>query len=83
MYDYIVNTVNHKDVVLVDKLLWRGMSLRDFFEVASSYIYITTHSSVNIPSNRILIQAWHGIPLKCMNYMDRDIDKGEYNAPMK
>ena len=77
MYDYIVNTVNHKDVVLVDKLLWRGMSLRDFFEVASSYIYITTHGSVNIPSNRILIQAWHGIPLKCMNYMDRYIDKGE------
>lgn len=43
--------------------------------LATSKIIIGTHGIQKIKKNQILINLWHGIPLKSMNYMEEKTEK--------
>lgn len=71
MYNFITQEVKYEDVFITRKYMGKGMTLKDMYMVASSHIYICTHRSFKVSKDRVCIQAWHGIPLKGMNFMDK------------
>ena len=50
------------------------MTFREFIEIASCSVYIFSHFPEKLPGERLLVQAWHGIPLKGLNFMSKNFD---------
>lgn len=71
MYNYLTKEVKYEDVFITRKYIGKGMTLKEMYMVASSHIYLCTHGSFKVSKDRICIQAWHGVPLKGMNFMDK------------
>lgn len=70
LYKYIISNTGHKDVFITDRVIGANLRFKDMYKIATSHIFISSHSTFKVSKDRIGIQLWHGIPLKCMNYMD-------------
>lgn len=49
--------------------------MRNYFIISRSYIILSTHGFRKYHNRQISINLWHGIPLKAMNRMEKNITK--------
>ena len=53
LYKYIINNTEHKDVFITDKAIGANLSFKDMYKVATSHIFISSHSTFKVNKDRI------------------------------
>lgn len=73
LYEFILNNenINKYEVKLIsNNSISFKEKIENFLYKVSSKIIITTHSAKKYRKNQLIIQLWHGIPLKSMGLLD-------------
>lgn len=90
LYNFIKKSVKYENVRIfsendlrINRLKSLKSFLKNFRELCSANIVITTHTSRKYKKSQIYIQLWHGIPLKAMALMDKTEDVSTKRATPK
>ncbi|WP_026487368.1 CDP-glycerol glycerophosphotransferase family protein [Caldanaerobius polysaccharolyticus] len=77
LYDYIKNEVGYKNVEIVRNSELEGGSVLKYIKailnLLRAEVLLTTHDLPVCKKSQLLIQMWHGIPLKAMGLLDKTI----------
>ncbi|VTU47593.1 CDP-glycerol--glycerophosphate glycerophosphotransferase [Lactobacillus curvatus] [Latilactobacillus sakei] len=83
MYKYLKEEQDYEDVWLIENFPSSHLPFKVWFKIASAEVILGTHDPYKVSKKQAYIQLWHGVPLKRMGFLAKNIEKSSIEVSHK